>query len=328
MVKVGIPRGLFYYYYFPLWRDFFQYLGAEVIISQRTNKKILNHGVSLAVDEACLPVKLFYGHVVDLAGKVDLLFLPRLVSTAEKEYICPKFMGLPDMIKAAHIDLPALIEVDFDLSRGKKAAKKAALTMGNYLTGNVLKIRKAWHLAEFSQRQFELVQHKGMVAPEALELWNAENDYPRPENNMASRPKIGLLGHGYNIYDRYISMDIIQRLRKLGTQVVTAENVPAAVIETEARRLPKRLFWTLGKKQVGAAFHFLKRPDIKGIIHVASFGCGPDSLVGELIERYIRRAKNVPFLFLTIDEQTGEAGIITRLEAFWDMIARRDTLCR
>lgn len=106
MVKVGIPRGLFYYYFFPLWCDFFHNLGAEVVLSQPTNKKILNRGVSLAVDEACLPVKLFYGHVVDLADKVDYLFLPRLVSTAQKEYICPKFMGLPDMIKAADIKLP------------------------------------------------------------------------------------------------------------------------------------------------------------------------------------------------------------------------------
>ena len=53
-----------------------------------------------------------------------------------------------------------------------------------------------------------------------------------------------------------------------------------------------------------------------------SFGCGPDSL---MIERITRRSKqfNKPLLNLTIDEHTGEAGFITRLEAFVDMLYRK-----
>lgn len=328
MVTVGIPRALFYYYYFPLWRDFFRQLGAEVVLSAPTNKKIVNQGVALAVDEACLPVKLFYGHVVDLIGKVDMIFLPRLVSTARKEYICPKLMGLPDMIKASGIALPKLIEVNIDMSKSDRALKQVALALGRYFTNNELRILRAWNLAKFSQQQFEYLQaDSGQLALEALELWNGESDYPRLQR-QEERPRIGLLGHGYNIYDRYISMDLIQKLQKLGAQVVTAENIPADIIEEEAGRLPKRMFWTLGKRQIGAAFYFLKRPDIIGVIHVASFGCGPDSLVGELIERHMRRAKTMPFLFLTIDEHTGEAGVVTRLEAFWDMISWRDAQCR
>ena len=44
-----------------------------------------------------------------------------------------------------------------------------------------------------------------------------------------------------------------------------------------------------------------------------------------MIERITRRAKqfNKPLLNLTIDEQTGEAGFVTRIEAFVDMLFRK-----
>jgi predicted nucleotide-binding protein (sugar kinase/HSP70/actin superfamily) len=42
-------------------------------------------------------------------------------------------------------------------------------------------------------------------------------------------------------------------------------------------------------------------------------------MTGELIGRYAHSAGK-PFLNLTLDEHTGEAGVMTRLEAFWDMV--------
>ncbi|MBQ9688074.1 hypothetical protein IJV79_00400, partial [bacterium] len=51
-------------------------------------------------------------------------------------------------------------------------------------------------------------------------------------------------------------------------------------------------------------------------------GCGPDSLMLERITRKSRQFDK-PLLNLTIDEHTGEAGFITRLEAFIDMLYRK-----
>ena len=70
-------------------------------------------------------------------------------------------------------------------------------------------------------------------------------------------------------------------------------------------------------------FHFLTDPGIDGIIHLISFGCGPDSLVGELVERRAQRGRGFPFLLLTLDEHSGEAGLTTRLEAFVDTLEWR-----
>jgi predicted nucleotide-binding protein (sugar kinase/HSP70/actin superfamily) len=67
---------------------------------------------------------------------------------------------------------------------------------------------------------------------------------------------------------------------------------------------------------------FYARNKVDGIIGVMAFGCGPDSLMMHLVQRRAQD-EGIPFMCLTIEEHTAEAGIITRLEAFLDMIHRR-----
>jgi len=54
-----------------------------------------------------------------------------------------------------------------------------------------------------------------------------------------------------------------------------------------------------------------------------AFGCGPDSLMMDMVHRQAAKLRNATFMNLTLDEHTAETGIITRLEAFLDMIYRR-----
>ena len=98
-----------------------------------------------------------------------------------------------------------------------------------------------------------------------------------------------------------------------------AEHVDPQNIEIHAATLPKRMFWTLGRKMAGSGLYFDQDEHIDGIVYLACFGCGPDSLIGEIIERRM----NKPFIMLTVDEHTGETGLLTRLEAFVDMIERQ-----
>ncbi|MDW7674287.1 MAG: acyl-CoA dehydratase activase-related protein [Bacillota bacterium] len=323
--KVGIPRGLMYYNYYPLWKEYFNRLGAEVIVSPKTNKHILGLGVKSALDETCLPVKLFYGHVNWLKDKVDYIFIPRLISVEKKEYICPKFMGLPDMIKANVNDLPSVIDTSLDMSKSEKNLAKFAKEVGKYFSNNPLKIVRAWNSALKLQAEFEsLIISKQMFPPEAIDYLSNKS-----QRILESRDKglnIAILGHGYNIYDEYISMNLIKKLAERRVNVFTADTLEANDINTEADKLPKKMFWTFGRKNIGGALHFVKEKKVDGIIHIASFGCGPDSLVGELIIRQTRKNSNIPILTLTIDEHTGEAGVVTRIEAFVDMLARRVAL--
>ena len=81
-------------------------------------------------------------------------------------------------------------------------------------------------------------------------------------------------------------------------------------------------YWANEYDMTGSAGHYLKDNKVDGVITLTAFGCGPDSL---MVERITRKAKrfNKPLLNITIDEHTGEAGFITRLEAFVDMLFRK-----
>ncbi|MDT3700345.1 MAG: acyl-CoA dehydratase activase-related protein [Thermincola sp.] len=321
--KIGIPRALLYYYYYPLWKGFFQALGQEVVVSSKTTKAIMDKGVKQSVDDACLPVKLFFGHVLDLKDKADYIFVPRMVSVEKKAYICPKFLGLPDMIRYNIPDSPQIIDVAVNMSRKEKNLYKSFAEVGKLFTNNPLAVRRAFRHGIDELEKFIRLNRLGFLPHEAIENMEkglVTQNFGPPQSDGLT---IALIGHGYNIYDTYISMDVIAKLREMGVRVVTPDNLKESLVDEMAGQLPKRMFWTLGKKMIGSAFHFMGSESIDGIIHVASFGCGPDSFTGEIIERHLRRQGNLPFLNLTVDEHTGEAGVITRLEAFIDMIRWR-----
>lgn len=320
MKRVGIPHGLFYYYYYPLWKTFFTDLGAEVISSRESNRLTLDQGIRLAVDETCLPIKVYFGHVRELCEQnPDYIFIPRLVSVEPKSYICPKFMGVPDMIKAAFDELPPLIDLTIDVSKTDRLLKQDIIRIGNLFTNDNKKIKQAYTHACQENYFCTMLARDGHTMAEAIRLWegNQVNSFPPGDLN------IGILGHGYSLYDRFISMNLIERLRKMGCNTFFPESLQQEAVEIEAATIPKRVFWTLGRKMVGSALYMDKAPDIDGIIYLACFGCGPDSLIGEIIEK---KVKNKAFMLLTIDEHSGEGGLVTRLEAFCDMLRRRRML--
>lgn len=322
VLRIGIPRAMLAYYYLPLWETFFGRLGAEVIISPPTNKKIVDVGAKNCVDEACLPVKVFLGHVQYLQDKSDILFIPRVVSIEPRKYTCPKLLGLPDMVKSNIRDLPPVWSDVINLSRHRRDLYPVILAVGKRITGNPLLIMWAYLLAVIKQRRFEKLLSYGYTVEEAYRVLQ-ENSTTKVPCSTADL-NIAVVGHAYNIYDSYISMRIISRLREMGVRVITPEMVDSKAINNSTKQLSKDLFWTYCKRILGAAYYFMQQERVDGIINIVAFGCGPDALVGEMLERKVRQTTNLPFMLLTIDEHTGEAGVMTRLEAFIDMIRWRE----
>ncbi len=313
--KIGIPRCLLFYKYYPLWKVFFESLGAEVTVTGPTTKVILQDGLRHCVDEACLPVKIAFGHVAALRDRVDYIFIPRLVSVHPREYICPKFLGFPDMVRSCVGNLPGTIDTNINLYRREGDLYRQFSEAASPFCKNPVRTYAAFKKALREQRGFDSRVEGGMTPGEALP-GHPEKAGPPPDGAFS----VAVIGHPYNIYDGFLNMNLVRRLEGAGVRVMTAENVPEQMVNRYAETLDKRLFWTLGRRMVGAAYYFMDHPDIRGIIHVASFACGPDSMTGELIERRARRKGGMPFLNLTLDEHTGEAGVVTRIEAFLDMV--------
>ena len=96
-LTIGIPRAMLYFRYEILWKNFFTELGVKYIVSEPTNKEIIEKGSSLSIDEACLSTKIFIGHVNTLIGKCDYILVPRISNFGIKRNMCTKFEALYDV---------------------------------------------------------------------------------------------------------------------------------------------------------------------------------------------------------------------------------------
>jgi predicted nucleotide-binding protein (sugar kinase/HSP70/actin superfamily) len=304
---------------YPLWNTFFEELGAEVVTSPNTTKKILNEGVRICVDEACVPVKLFHGHVLSIKDQVDFLFIPRLTSISEGEYVCPKFGGLPDMIKGTIKGLPEIIDTEINWRKAESNAIESIIKIGSFIVNDEKLIKNAFKAAVDKFNDYNEDIKKGFMP---------EDEKNRKSNLFVVKDSgiinIAVIGHPYNLYDSYINMNLFKKLRANGVNIITQEMIGEDIIDLHAKKLNKRVFWNFGRKALGAVMHMIEGNDIKGIIFLMSFGCGIDSFVGDLAERIVRRNTDIPFIYVTIDEHSGQAGLDTRLEAFIDMIRWRD----
>lgn len=304
-MKIGVPKGLLYPDYHFFVETFFAGLGAEVINSPDTNREILDMGVKFCVDEACLPIKVFHGHVGWLRGKCDAIFVPRIMRLREGEYICPKFCGLTEMLENSIPGLPRLIG-DPIYWTGEDGMREWARKAGSLLTRDRERIGRA----------FETAMKKYSGAKKGF-------------NQRGYGIKVALLGHPYNVNDAFLNMQLIRKLNQMGIGVITHEAVDDIHIDEEIKRLFKKPFWTFARNTYGAAMHMLRQGMIDGIVYVSSFACGIDSVVIEMIRLELesacsgsRMAEDFPFLVLKLDEHTGEAGLNTRIEAFADLLGR------
>ncbi|HEX9062908.1 MAG TPA: acyl-CoA dehydratase activase-related protein [Clostridia bacterium] len=319
--KLGIPRALFFYKYYPLWKSFFEGLGVEVIPSDSTCRKIVNDGSLSCVGEACLPIKVFFGHVENLLGRVDYIFIPRFISISKNEYICPEIAGLPDMIKESMEGIPDIISPEINLRKSRRGIKKAFYDSASYFCKDSKIIKSAYREAIKNYRNYRLKVKNGYIP-----VWNFPADTDEiPLKKLAeddeNTVKIGIIGHEYNLYDGYLNLNILDKLEKRNIQVLTLEVLEENDITSLASTLPKRMFWNFGRKAVGGTLKLIEDGVVDGIIYIMSFGCGIDSFVCDIVRRKVT-GHGIPFAVLSFDAHSGDAGFDTRLEAFLDIIGR------
>lgn len=325
-MKIGFPRALFYYDYFPFWAGFFHRLGIEVVTSPPTHRQIMEQGLKKASDETCLPLKLLAGHIQALKN-VDAIFLPRMVSVEADTYSCPKFLGIPEsLLPAVPSGIPVLT-VTLNWRKGKRQVLKDLQVFGLQLGKGKADIRKAFTLGQEWQKRYQDSRGEGWDFEESIRavesattgLTNSQNGtVPHHDTDLL---RIALVGHSYLTHDPYANLNILGRLRKKA-EVELVQHVTQEEVDTHLLGLRKKLFWNHAKQIFGAGNKFVTDQKIDGIIYLSCFGCGTDSMVQELLARRARE-QHKPYMMITLDEHSGEAGLVTRLEAFLDMVERR-----
>ncbi|MEO0089679.1 MAG: acyl-CoA dehydratase activase-related protein [candidate division WOR-3 bacterium] len=283
-MKIGIPRGLYYYYYKDFLIEFFKNLKWEIVLSPETNQKIIEEGSKLAPSEICLPVKVFFGHIKYLLDKCDYLFLIRFV----KKYVnkfplfgCPKFIGLPDLIKA-NFDNLRLLELVID--EDKRNEEKNYLSLFSKFGLSKKEILKAYQKAK------EKIKKKELEKGEIL-----------------------VIGHPYILFDNRLSLDLLNTLNNIGIKYLTSFQFYQKDFDFDKER---EYSWYFHRHLLFSA-HWAKENNILGIIIINNFPCGTSAVIDERIKNI---CKDINILQLIIDEHTQKESFLTRLESFLDMI--------
>lgn len=297
-MKIGIPRALLYHKHHKFWTTFFDEIGVEYIVSPETDKQIVTDGSNLAIDEACLPSKLMLGHVKWLIDKCDYIFVPRQKYWLSYE-MCTKFWALPDNVSTAFRDKNVkLLYYNID-DRKADSERKAVYEMGKFLGIKRSLVKYAYIMAKQAQMNYDMLREQH------------QNDVLESSNKI----KILIVAHAYCIGDKYIGEPIVRAVKALGCEPIIAEYADERECVRASLAVTKTMQWPYNRQLVGAVE--LLKDKVDGIILVTAFPCGTDSMMDELI---VRKFKQKPMITLTVDAQSGTAGMETRLESFVDII--------
>lgn len=157
------------------------------------------------------------------------------------------------------------------------------------------------------------------------------------------RPQIGVIGEIYTVLDDAINHGLFGKLTKLGCFVhnsiplsyfvfkpfyrrgwMKRKDMDNAVLQ-KAEHLAREAF----PKEIGghgnesiAHTIYYGLMGFDGVVHVAPFPCMPEFTVSSVVDE-VARAYNISVIHFTFDVHTADAGLITRLEAFTDMLKRK-----
>ncbi len=299
-MRVGIPRAMLYHHYGEYWLQFLETVGVEAVVSEETTGNTITTGAVHADNETCLPVKVFSGHMLWLKERVDVVLVPRVVSEEYGMCACPKFMGLPDLARSLTPDMPPVLAPRLDMGDRRYLWAREWYDTARALGGSRLSSASA--VGGLLQNLYH--HHKSLV----------------DESSEKGGLRVGVAGHMYNVHDSRVSMGMLDRIRKLGATPVTIDEVLHASALANARTLSREIFWGFESKLAGSVLHWSRTASVSGILYVTSFACGPGSMVGALLEDQLDRERSVPLMTITLDEHAAEAGLVTRLEAFVDML--------
>ncbi len=308
---IGIPRILYFHELFPFWRTFFNRLGFRVILSDRTNKKLIHGGVEKVVSETCFPIKASHGHILDLIEKgVKKIFIPSIIDLPceghweGSGYNCPYIQTFPYTIRSA-IDFKEhgveLLSPVFHFGPPRRAIlEKELQDFGRSLGKGRVEVGRA--LTEAFRAQDAFYRACRQRGKEVL------------DNLPEERPSMVIISRVYNGCDLGINLDLPRKLKKLGLLAIPLDFLSLDVVE----RVPgmEHMYWKYGQRFLAAA-EILKNYPRVFPIYISNFGCGPDSFISHFFHD---RLDGKPYLLLEFDEHSADAGVITRLEAFLDSL--------
>lgn len=321
-MTIGIPRAGFYYKYFPFWKNYFEALGFDISVSPKSDKIMIEKGLKAAQSESCYPIKMYYGHLLALKDKADILLIPQMNEhkmgkgrRGTATFFCPYFVSLADMIMSEFPKFKVFRPImDF---HDNKIVSEPWINFGrSVLKKSLTEVDHAVDKAMKMQFNFEKRMQEN-------DFFSSEEAFD--ESSTASRiikPKIALIGRPYMIFDEYTSHNLKKRIESFGYSVVSQENISFGIQQAILSKINEneKQHWYLTNQELSAFYYYLLDKDVKGMIYIIPFNCGPDFVLEEFTINKLKKKK--PITKISLDENTSSGAISTRLEAFFDLVKK------
>ena len=357
-IKVAFPHmGTIYV----AWEMALKTMGVEPYIPPYTSKKTLSLGTKNSPEAICLPYKLILGNFIEaLEGGVDYVSMitsPGICRLGEYgrniEQVLKELGYKANYIELSLYDgFKGMVDYLVRLSGSKNYFKifhAIYLAVRTVFAVDELQNFLSYHRArEINKGDSEKAFNKAIKmirsANNAFELSKAlKNGLREISSVKIDKNKdilhVDLTGEIYIVNDEFSNQNMERELGAMGVQVRRSLTVSSflkdAIIpkifkkgETHLERAYRLAKPYLMRDIGGDALEcisdvlYAKERNIDGLIHVSPFTCMPEIMSQNIFPK-MREDTNLPILSLIMDEQTGRAGYITRLEAFVDLMRRK-----
>ncbi len=306
-IEIGIPRSLVMYELFPFFYEFLKQLGFKPILSEPTTRKTIERGAELSVADTCLPAKVALGQIQTLLDHgIKDLFIPSVITMPPQDtifprsYVCPYVQASPYFARAVFGESIQVHAPYLHFDRGRSGIEESLLRFGK----------------EFGKSRKEVV--KAITA--AFTYWNTVQERLRELGREVMKDLKGInfviCSRPYNGYDLGMNLNLPKKFRDLGILAI-----PIDFLDLDYKAIEDdfgNMYWHYGQRILSAAER-IRKDERLFPVYLSNFACGPDSFLTRFFKE---KMGEKPFLLMEIDEHSGDAGFITRGEAFLDSVKK------
>ncbi|MCD7859359.1 MAG: hypothetical protein LUH51_04200 [Firmicutes bacterium] len=351
--KVAFPMAANYNYAFRYFVE--QGLGARYIMQPPMTRKTLEIGTRYSPDSVCTPFKTTLGSTIEAlecgADTLVMLFgTCRLGYYGELQEQILRDLGYQfDYINLATYTTGK--NRDYFKAIGRVNPKVNPVKV---VPAAMDTVKMAEYIDEITAQYylncgFEL--ERGAYKRALNQFWtdmdraashqDIEEGYQRVKSAFQGIPlrkeeplRVGIIGEYYTVQDAFSNLELEQKLADMGVEVHRWMNVShrnlhysgEKNLNVRVRDLTRFSMGPTSTANIWCARDYAER-GFDGLIHVKSACCTPEIQIMPVLQN-IGADYKIPILYLTYDSQTSDTGLMTRLEAFYDMISMRKKVIR
>lgn len=339
-------------------------IGVKSIIPAFTTNSTLKTGSFISPETICLPYKIMLGNYINsINAGADTILITGSCGPCRFGYYGPlQKQALEDLgydIDIIILDPPKegyrkFYESLKKVTEGRQAKILHAFTNAYKVCCEVDKLNELFYYTR--PRALNKAELRGILHDFKKDVMNTdgtvqmlkliretENRIKKVSVDNSYKPlKVGIIGEIYTVIEPFTNLNVEERLGELGVEVHRSLTVKDWVRNTVILPLTGRKGYKLEKKLskpylptligghsqecIGHAIHYAKM-GFDGLVQIYPMTCMPE-IVSRSILPQVEKDYKIPILYLIMDEQTGEAGYQTRLEAFADYIGSNRTAGR